>query len=417
MDSYLESFEGQAGSCLKVLISAVAAKSGGAETYVRNLVRDLPKRNANLDYVLYVPNPLAEELNQHTARIKIIGVSVGYQSPWKRLWWDQITLRRILVREKIDVLFSTADFGMVFAPCKQLLFVRNGLFFSERFQFSFLPNRRWGTRLIFRLQKLFLCGSIKCADKVMVASKSMLENIRRTVTLPKGKVVVNHFGVPLRKFSLKSEMGYETNQADPIKWAKLSGDGHCRISYIAEYADYKDFGTLLKAIEIVAGSDGDDLTVVLTIRRSDLDRVDASTRNRDKDLLDHPLVEPLLRLVGAVPYEKVESVYQDTDIFLFPSLVESFGHPLVEAMASGLPIIASDTTVNREVCGDAAVYFNPQNATDLAQLIVRVREDVELRSKLRENGLLRVRTIFDWEQHVTRLIDVFNRMEAQGQVN
>ena len=119
----------------------------------------------------------------------------------------------------------------------------------------------------------------------------------------------------------------------------------------------------------------------------------------------------------AVPYEKIESVYRDTDIFLFPSLVESFGHPLVEAMASGLPIIASDTTVNREICGDAAVYFDPQNASDFAQSIMLVREDVELRSKLRENGLLRVRTIFDWEQHVTRLIDVFNQMEPQVQVN
>ena len=86
-------------------------------------------------------------------------------------------------------------------------------------------------------------------------------------------------------------------------------------------------------------------------------------------------------------------------------------------MNFGLPIIASDTTVNREVCGDAAVYFDPRNASDFAQLIIRVREDVELRSKLREDGLLRVRTIFDWEQHVTRLIDVFNQMEAQVQVN
>ena len=89
----------------------------------------------------------------------------------------------------------------------------------------------------------------------------------------------------------------------------------------------------------------------------------------------------------------------------------------MEAMASGLPIIASDTTVNREICGDAAVYFDPQNASDFAQSIMLVREDVELRSKLRENGLLRVRTIFDWEQHVTRLIDVFNQMEPQVQVN
>jgi glycosyltransferase involved in cell wall biosynthesis len=402
---------------LKVLISAVAAKSGGAETYVRNLVCDLPKRNADLDYVLYVPDSLAEELNQHAARIEIVGVSVGYQSPWKRLWWDQITLRRIVVREKIDVLFSTSDFGMLFAPCEQLLFVRNGLFFSERFQVDFLPHRRWKTRFIFRLQKLFLCGSVKCADKVMVASQSMLESIRRTMTIPQDKAVVNHFGVPLNKFSPKSEMEYEADRVDPIEWAELSGAEHCRISYIAEYADYKDFGTLLEAIGIVGAADGAGLAVVLTIRRADLDRVDASTRDRDKDLLDHPRVEPLLRLVGAVPYEKVESVYRDTDIFLFPSLVESFGHPLVEAMASGLPIIASDTTVNREVCGDAAVYFNPQNAADLAQLIVRVREDVELRRKLRENGLLRVRTIFDWEQHVTRLIDVFNRMEAQVQEN
>ena len=61
--------------------------------------------------------------------------------------------------------------------------------------------------------------------------------------------------------------------------------------------------------------------------------------------------------LGAVPYSLLHQVYRECDIYVTPAYAESFAHPLVEAMASGLPIVASDLAVHREICQDAAIYF------------------------------------------------------------
>ena len=395
--------------CLRVLINAVSAKSGGAETYIRNLVRDLPKGQPDYEYVVCVPSSMARELRHNSESIKVLGVNVGYQSAWKRFLWDQVRLRRIMKREKIDILFSSSDFGMLFSPCQQLLFVRNGLFFSDRFKFEILPRRRWQTRLKFRLQKLLLRMSIRCADRVMIASQDMFKRLRCTFPIPRNKAVVNYFGVPLTKFSPRREMEHSIDLIEKDE-SVIVPHNNLQISCISEYADYKDLGTLLKSIRIIGERTKRRMTFVLTIRATDLDHVDTVTRKEDWSLLNHSRVKPLLRLIGSVPYEHIESVYQDSDIFVFPSLVESFGHPLVEAMACGVPIIASDTLINREICGNAAVYFHCHDASDLARWISRVGEDVGLRRDLREKGILRARAVFDWERHITRLIGILDKM-------
>jgi glycosyltransferase involved in cell wall biosynthesis len=73
-------------------------------------------------------------------------------------------------------------------------------------------------------------------------------------------------------------------------------------------------------------------------------------------------------------------------------------------MAHGMPIVAADTAVNREVCGDAALYFRPHDPSDLAEKIRCLCADEALRQKLSENGCTRAATHFRWEDHVARLL-------------
>ena len=91
-------------------------------------------------------------------------------------------------------------------------------------------------------------------------------------------------------------------------------------------------------------------------------------------------------------------------MFVFPSLVESFGHPLVEAMAAGLPIAASDIPVHREVCGDAAIYFDPFDPNELADRIESLKTSGRLRERLAQMGIRRVKEQFDGVAHVQRFL-------------
>jgi glycosyltransferase involved in cell wall biosynthesis len=106
-----------------------------------------------------------------------------------------------------------------------------------------------------------------------------------------------------------------------------------------------------------------------------------------------------------LPKEHMQHLYLDSDIFVFPSLTESFGFPMAEAMSYGLPIVASDTPVNREICGGAAVYFSPQNPEDLARQVRRVAADQVLCQRLRTEGRQRAATMCRWEEHVSRVLE------------
>jgi glycosyltransferase involved in cell wall biosynthesis len=101
----------------------------------------------------------------------------------------------------------------------------------------------------------------------------------------------------------------------------------------------------------------------------------------------------------------LQYVYRECDLYVTPAYVETFAHPLVEAMASGLPVIASDLVVHREVCEDAALYFPTFSPEGLAERVAQVVQNPELAEGMSKRGLERSAD-FSWKDHVARIIDV-----------
>lgn len=99
------------------------------------------------------------------------------------------------------------------------------------------------------------------------------------------------------------------------------------------------------------------------------------------------------------------ALYRNADLFVFPSLYEGFGFPLLEAMAHGVPVIAARTSSLPEIGGDAALYFEPADADELAKTIESVLNDEGLRDDLRKRGLERAAE-FDWAATARRTIEL-----------
>ena len=388
---------------MKILINAVSAKSGGAATYIRNLACSIPTLDQHNQYVLYVPSQYQESLAHISARVKVVGTDIGSKPAWRRFLWDQIILRRIAWKEKADILLSSSDFGILFPSCHQIIMVRNPLFFSSLYLDTILPTKSYRYNLEFTFRRWLIARSVMASDLVMTASKSMLDDVRRFIPIPEGRAMINAFGVPLARFDCRWKMGERERPCQ---------NGSCQLLYVTEYSDYKNLTTLLKAMLLLRERGEKEISLLCTADPSNFPHVEISSRELDHSLAMHPMIVSCVRFTGPLPYEDIPKLYGDSDVFVFPSLAESFGHPLVEAMASGLPVIASDIPVCREICGDAAVYFSPLDTKDLAEKVVLLCRDSSLRKRLGQIGRERAETLFNWDDHVRRLVEAVSRVAS-----
>jgi glycosyltransferase involved in cell wall biosynthesis len=120
--------------------------------------------------------------------------------------------------------------------------------------------------------------------------------------------------------------------------------------------------------------------------------------------LEHRVV-----LTGTLSVTDMRLLYSHAAVFVFASLYEGFGMPVLEAMACGAPVITSNTTALPEVAGDAAVLVNPEDPEELADAIIRVLEDSALRATLKERGFERAKQ-FTWERAAQRTVAVYREI-------
>ncbi|MBN2406632.1 MAG: glycosyltransferase family 4 protein [Elusimicrobia bacterium] len=110
-----------------------------------------------------------------------------------------------------------------------------------------------------------------------------------------------------------------------------------------------------------------------------------------------------------VPEEALPVFYGAADVFVFPSKYEGFGMPLLEAMACGVPVIASRATCFPEILGDAGTTFDPDDEAELAGLIFRVLDDADYRTELIEKGCERVKE-FSWENTAVKTLEIYKQI-------
>ncbi|OGY27987.1 MAG: hypothetical protein A3F33_00550 [Candidatus Woykebacteria bacterium RIFCSPHIGHO2_12_FULL_43_10] len=117
--------------------------------------------------------------------------------------------------------------------------------------------------------------------------------------------------------------------------------------------------------------------------------------------LEHRVILP-----GFVPDADLAILYRRAEAYVFPSLSEGFGLPAIEAMASGLPVVCSNIPVLKEVCGEAALYFDPYDAESIARAVNKVIEDQDLRDLLVKKGFACSKQ-YSWERTAKQTLSVY----------
>ena len=388
---------------MKVLVNAVSAKLGGAATYVRNLAAALEAHAGPEDrFVFVVPPERATEMAPAAAPVRIVESRAASGSYARRWWWEQVTLRRLVAQERPDVLFSSANFAMMACPCPQALLVRIPIYFSREYCEQVLPSKTAAFRAETALRRWLVCRSVASADCVVTPSAAMRDDLRRFARIADDRLRVIPYGVPGQRLVPPEPRDRPVGQ--PL-----------RALWVSHYADHKDLATLFRAVALLRESGREPVELWLTLdppaagaQRGQHTEMPSAQR----DMLAK--LNGSVRFLGVLRYEQIWDAYRQADIFVFPSLCESFGHPLVEAMAAGLPVIASDIPVHREICGDSAQYFPVGDAHALAARLERLSADAALRAKMTREGAFRVKS-FLWEDHVSRLLALLRELSAARQ--
>jgi glycosyltransferase involved in cell wall biosynthesis len=305
---------------------------------------------------------------------------VQFGSPVRiwRLAWEQTRLPLLLRKRGIDVLLAPADIAPFFCPCPIVMAIRN-------------PNPHWGPRastLKGRLRDATLRQltrvSAARAHSVFFVSEDSRQRISPSLGLSRAKSSVVYHGIG-RQFLTRGV----SEQASPSR--DFGGPYVLSVSVVRIH---KDFETLIRAFAAFAGRDIGRRDYKLIIAGTVIDQ---PYYERLRGLVSELGLDDSVRFLGEVRYADLPPLYRDADLFVLPSLAETFGHPLVEAMASGLPVIATDLDVMREICADAAEYFRPADWTDLLAKMETIVSDDALRRTRIAAGIERAAE-FSWDR-------------------
>ena len=380
---------------IRLFINGLAASAGGGLTYLRNVVPHLARRLDAETTVLLNPAMRAEfgEL----PNVFLIEDRQSYDAS-RRFVHEQTALPKLIRQSGAQVLISAGNFALWRSPVPQILLSRNSLYTSGDF---FRDVRARGDYAIWAdtLVKGWLARrSISRADITVAPSAAFARELSQWSGR---KVLSMHHGFDLDAFA---------SDASPLPSAAQiqleQGKDALRLLFVSHYNYYRNFETLFKAMPILRSrlrEKDKKVKLFLTCRLDSGENPGTyraeSAASLASDLREnHDIVE-----LGTVPYRSLHHLYRACHIYVTPAYAESFAHPLIEAMSSGLPVVASDLAVHREICEDAGIYFPRFSPDELAERILQIEESPELAEKLTRNGLRRSRD-FSWSKHVERLV-------------
>jgi glycosyltransferase involved in cell wall biosynthesis len=321
---------------------------------------------------------------------------------------EQARLPAAIRSSRADVLVSAGNFALRKSPIPQILLSRNSLYTSTDFFRDLRRRREYGLWIETQIKARLARRSIRWADCTVAPSETFAQELRRWTGRP---VVAIHHGFDRDAF-FRDQTPLDVTVQQKLETDRGSEKDVVRLLFVSHYNYYRNFETLFRAVSLLRERlAGRTVQLFLTCRLRSKDnpgtyRADAAASLVTKLGIEENVVE-----LGTVPYSSLHQVYKSCSIYVTPAYAESFAHPLVEAMASGLPIVAADTGIHREICQEAAVYFSRFSPESLAERVCEIAESNQMAEKLANCGLQRLNE-FSWDRHVNALLDLAGNLVA-----
>lgn len=306
--------------------------------------------------------------------------------------WEQINLVRKIKKKKPDLLYCTANTAPLFLDIP-LIITLHDIIYLEQVDFKGTAYQNLGN-----LYRRFIVPKIvKKAALVLTVSEFEKENIIRRLNVPEEKVQVIYNGV-----GPQFTTNYSSQEIEEFRSRHNLPEQF--IMFLGNTAPKKNTKNVIKAYVEFCLQHKEAVPLVLLDYKKEL------VIKILEELKQLPLL-PQFVFPGYVPYRQIPLMYNAATLFLYPSLRESFGLPILEAMACGVPVITSNTSSMPEVAGNAAALVDPFDFKDLADALARVLLNKEVRDRYIEKGLQRAKE-FTWRNSAEKLLRIYESFSA-----
>lgn len=370
---------------MKILIDAhmIGERESGNERYAINLIRALSALELDACFVVAASHPeLLADVLAGRPNWRVVRIAA---SPWRRLVFE---LPRLATREAATVTHVTYA-----APPM----MRRGVITTIH-DVSFLPHPEWFSlrdRLVLRTGIGFTLAQ---GAEVITVSRHARDEIMTRYHIPAERISVTpeaadpFFGIrpspdvmaeAIRRLGIPTPFVLAVGNLQPRKNL---------VRLVHAFADAKRSFELPHRLVIAGQAKWRESDVLTAIRQVNL--------------------EQDVTFAGLVTDSDLAALYHAADCFVYPSLYEGFGLPVLEAMACGTPVITSNVTSIPEVAGDAAVLVDPADTQALARALREVLMNPDLRQSLRRKGLERA-SLFTWAQTARKTWEAYQRAAAR----
>ncbi len=367
------------------LLHLVPRETGGGELYARRLIPALLDARPALELTVCASHEAVASLAAEpwAPRVRIEHVHVSARSRTRRVLAEQVLLPPAVRRVRPQLLHNLFTTAPVFPGVPQVTTILDVIY--KRF-----PETHRG--VFSRGLALLVPLAAMRSRRVLTLSEAARDDIVRFLRVDRAKVDVAHLG-PGRS------PGLVPRAQDEVRRELDLGDDSVALTVSAK-RPHKNIPRLLEALALIP-AERRPLLVVPGYPTAFED--DLRERARELGVLER------VRFVGWVDDATLEALYDLATLFVFPSLAEGFGLPVLEAMLRGTPVACSDTTSLPELTGeDGALLFDPESSEDIAAAMDRLLTDPELREQLAAAGRRRA-PAFTWDATARGTLAAYDR--------
>lgn len=366
-------------------------KKHGMDMVALELIRNLQAIDHKNEYVLFIKPDVDEKVISETSNFKIVRLkSVFYP------FWEQIALPKAAKKAGCDLLHCTSNTAPIFSPIPLVVTLHDIIYMETGFmkilQGSGTPYQKFGN--VYR--KLVVPRILKKCRKIITVSHFEKNRIAQFFGIPNSTQLTAVYN------GVSEHFKPITDEQELSRVQKKYGLPEHYFFFLGNTDPKKNTKGTLKAFSDFLKETGSNFyLVMLDYDKNELEKL-------LQEIGDSGLITRIV-LTGYVVNTDLPAIYCRSKVFLYPSLRESFGIPILEAMACATPVITSNTSSMPEVAGNAAILIDPFKPEEITAAMIRLINDKTLSNELKIKGLAQAAK-FSWKNMAEQVLQIYHEI-------